>query len=216
MRGVGQDCECRADRADCATVDVGNAVPYRIIIGEVPCFEVVQTVHKNVSAGRVSGDVAIVEIVDDRRYPDGRVDPLETPPSGFRLGGRAFDILFVEQYLPLKIRDLDDITVDDHQMPDASTSEEFGGNAAERPASEYECGRPAQLSLPFLAETGEQCLAMVAGQFVSHDRDHPPIVVRPGESVQNPSANRASAAALLPWTVTSLSRSVGWQYGTAG
>ena len=165
---MGQDRKCRSHRADRASVDVGNAVPYREIIGEVARFEVVQAVHKDVSTGRVLSDVAMVEIVDDRRDAHGGVDLRESAPSGLRLGNGVLDILLVEQHLSLEIRDLDKIAVDDHQVPDTRTSEQFGGHAAECPAPEYECGRPVQPSLTLFPKTRKQRLAVVAGQVVTH------------------------------------------------
>ena len=67
-----------------------------------------------------------------------------------------------------------EIAVDDHQVPDTGTSEKFGGHAAERPAPEYECGRPVQPLLTLLAETWQQRLAVVAGQVVTHVRAKQP------------------------------------------
>ena len=164
----GRDRECRADRSHCTAIDIGNAAIYSVVVGEVARFEVVQTVHENVDAGRVAGDVAVVEVVDDGRHVDGRVDPGETLPGSFRLGDGVFDILFVEQDLPLEIGHLDNVPVDNDQIANAGASEEFGGHAAERAAPQYECRRFTQPSLPFLTETRKQRLAMVTGQVVTH------------------------------------------------
>ena len=168
--GVGQDGECRADRAHGSAVYVRNAVFNREIVGQVPRLEVIQAVDENVNAGCVSSDVAVVEIVDDRRHSHLGIDARDPAPGGFGLRHRVGDILLVEQYLPLQVRELNNIAIRDHQVADAGARKKLGSHTAERAAPKYQRCRTAQSLLPHFPETGKQRLAVVAGEVVIHIR----------------------------------------------
>ena len=88
--------------------------------------------------------------------------------SGLRLGDGVCDVLFIEQHLSLQIGDLDEVAVDDCQVTDAGSGEEFRGHAAKRATPKDERGRIAQTPLPILAEAGKQRLAVVTGKVVTH------------------------------------------------
>ncbi len=59
---------------------------------------------------------------------------------------------------------LDEVTIDDAQVPDARAGQHVGRRRTERPAAEQQRGGAEQPLLPLLPEAGQQHLAVVAGQ----------------------------------------------------
>ena len=91
-----QHRECHADRTDGAAVYVRHASAHCQIVGQVAGLEIVEAIDHQVHAVRVAGDVGVVDIVDDRRNTNVRIDLANTPFRRFRLWHSLGDIALVE------------------------------------------------------------------------------------------------------------------------
>ena len=127
--GMGQDGERRADRADRAPVDVRNSVLDSEIVHQITRLEVVETIDEDVDTLRMQRNVAVAQIIDHRCDADVGIDQGDSAPGGFGLGDGVGNVLFVEQYLPLKVCDLDEIPIHDHQVPDSGAGEQGRAHA---------------------------------------------------------------------------------------
>ena len=167
-RGVRQNRERRADGADRAAVDVRSAVLHGAVVQEVTRLEVVDAVEQDVRAGREPLGVARIEVVDDRRDLDARIDPRELAFGGFGFRHGVADVLLVVEHLTLKIRELDEVAIDEEQAPDAGPRERVGDRRAERAAADDRRGRVGEPALPRLAEAGEQHLPVITLEIRAH------------------------------------------------
>ena len=150
--------EGHAAGTDGAAVNPGNTVAHRAVVGQVAGLEVVQAVDDYVRAGREPLDVGMVDVVDYGGDGDLGVDFAQPAPRRFGLGQSLRGIPFVEQDLPLQIRDFNEVTVDDDQAPDAGAGQCIGD------AAEQDCGGFKQRPLGRFAETGQEHLPVVASQ----------------------------------------------------
>ena len=97
-----------------------------------------------------------------------RVHAGELGFRGLRLGHRLLHVRLIEQHLPLEIGDLDEITIDEHEVPHARARERVCDHGAESAAAEHDRRRLAKLPLASLAEAGEQHLSVVSGKVFGH------------------------------------------------
>ena len=135
------------------------------IVSEVARFKIVETVDEDIDSLCVSRDVAVVEVVDYRRYAYAGVDTCDSAPGSFGLGDEIRNVLLVEQHLPLKVCKFDEIAVHDHEVADAGTGKQVRSHAAQRTAPEYERRGSEEPALPLLPESGQERLTVVAREF---------------------------------------------------
>ena len=104
------------------------------------------------------------EVLDDRLVLDLGVDPPELLDGRCRLRGALLGILLVEQDLPLKVREFDEVPIDDPHEPDPSPHHRLGEHSAGRPAAADQHAGPTERGLPLRPDPGEQGLLGVAGR----------------------------------------------------
>ena len=103
-----------------------------------------------------------MQIADNGANFDGRVDLPQSSFRSDRLGQIRACILFIKQHLPLQIAQLDNIAIDDRQMPDTCPRQLLGSGSAQGPASNHDNPRARQLLLPNLPNPRKQRLARIA------------------------------------------------------
>lgn len=81
--------------------------------------------------------------------------------SGDRFGEGFASIGFIEKRLALKIRELDEVAVNDSEAADSGANEEIGRNGAERSAADKNSARLEEALLAFFTDAGKKNLARV-------------------------------------------------------
>ncbi len=139
----------------------GDPVPHRCVVDEVPGREVVRAVQDHVPAvGEDPLDVLRVEPLLERHDRDVRVERLDRPLR--RVDLRLAEALGRVDDLPLEVRVVDDVGVDDPERPDARRCEVERRGRAEAAGADEEDARLEQPLLAFLADLGDQQVARVA------------------------------------------------------
>jgi len=108
-------------------------------------------------------DVRRVKVNYARINFDLRVDPTQTICRRDRFRHSIGGILLIEQHLPLKIRQLDDVAIDNPEKSNARPHQLLGDHAAQRTASDEQDPRARQPRLAGVADGGKQGLTVVAG-----------------------------------------------------
>jgi len=81
--------------------------------------------------------------------------------SGDRFGKGFARIGFLEKRLALKIRELDEIAINDSEATDSGAHEEIGRDGAERSAADKNSARLEEALLAFFADAGKKNLARI-------------------------------------------------------
>ena len=95
-------------------------------------FEIIERVKDEIHVTEIVLDVRGIHIFDFRFDFNGRIDPAQFRFGGDGLGEILLNIFLVEQRLPLKIRQLDKVAIDDSKKANAGAHQLVGGNGAER------------------------------------------------------------------------------------
>jgi hypothetical protein len=135
-------------------------VLYRYVVEEVSRLHIIGAVDDQIAIEE-RFDISRVNIADERLDANVGVDSMQPSGGGDRLGRLLGHVRLVEQHLPLKIRQLDDVTVGNAQRPDAGSHQLLGNRAPERPAPHQQHARAGKLSLPVRADPRQQDLTMV-------------------------------------------------------
>lgn len=81
--------------------------------------------------------------------------------SGDRFGKGFARVGFLEKRLALKIRELDEVAINDSEAADSGANEEIGRDGAERSAADKNSTRLEEALLAFFADAGKKNLARV-------------------------------------------------------
>lgn len=81
--------------------------------------------------------------------------------SGDRFGKGFARVGFLEKRLALKIRELDEVAINDSEAADSGANEEIGRDSAERSAADENSARQEEALLAFFADAGKKNLARV-------------------------------------------------------
>ena len=111
-------------------------------------------------------DVRVVHVVHDGRNLYLRVDLCNLPLGRLGLGDRVLHVILVEEHLPLEVGHLDEVAVDDDDVPHARAGEHVGDDGAERAAADDQGGGVEQLLLRVFTEAGQEGLTVIAGKIV--------------------------------------------------
>ena len=95
------------------------------------------------------------------------VDFAQAPGGGDGFGEIFGGVTLVEENLPLKVAQFDQIAIDQAEKSDAGSNEHFGGGRAESTAADDQDAGTAQAHLAIAADLGEDFLAIVAGHVKS-------------------------------------------------
>ena len=162
-RGVaGNEERGEAGRPDAGAVDPGGALLDAGVVQKETRLEAVEPVDDEVDSVEQLADVARAHVDDDGLHGDVRVDAGEASRRRDGLREALADVRLLEERLPLEVRELDDVAVDDPQESDARPGEEarrLGPQAAA--AGDEDPGRPDP-GLAGLADGAEEDLAGVA------------------------------------------------------
>ena len=104
----------------------------------------------------------MVEVGDDRLDLDRAVDQPQLPRGGLGLGQVVADVLLVEEDLPLEVVGLDEVAVDDPEVPDARADQVIGQHGPECTAAAERDPAFQQGALAGFAQGGKADLARVA------------------------------------------------------
>ena len=149
-------------RADHPAEDPGLVQLHRRVVDQVAGLEVVGPVEDQVGVGDEVEDVGVVDVGDDRLDRHRRVDLPELPRGGLGLGQVGGDVVLVEEDLPLEVVGLDEVAVDDPDVPDPGPDQVVGQHGPQGPAPADRHPRGHQLALAGLAQGGEPDLPAVA------------------------------------------------------
>ncbi len=167
-RGMRQDRIGHAHRTDRTAIDKRYAVLHGAIIGQVAGLEVVEPIDHDVRAIGIAFDIPVVDVIDDRRDVYLRIDPGDLAFRRLRFGDCIGNIPFVEQHLPLQVGELDEVAINDDQVPNPGPGQQVCSHGTERPAAKNERGGAEQFVLPLYSETGQKHLAVITVQVVRH------------------------------------------------
>jgi hypothetical protein len=103
----------------------------------------------------------VIEIRHDRLDLDLAIDEPELSRRSLGLGKIVLDILFVEEDLALQVVGLDEIPIDDPQVPDAGANEMVRQNGPQRSASTERDPAFHEGSLTRFTQCGEANLTRV-------------------------------------------------------
>lgn len=81
--------------------------------------------------------------------------------GGDRFRERFARVGFLEKRLALKIRELDEIAINDSEAADSGAHEEIGRDGAERSAADKNSARLKEALLAFFADAGKKNLARI-------------------------------------------------------
>ena len=81
--------------------------------------------------------------------------------SGDRFGERFARVGFLEKRLTLKIRELDEVAINDSEAAESGANEEIGRDGAERSAADENSARLEKALLAFFADAGKKNLARI-------------------------------------------------------
>jgi hypothetical protein len=143
-------------------VHVRDAEQHAGVVDEIAGREVVGAVDDHVVAAedveRVGGGEARLV----RRDVDVRVDRGEPVARG--VGLRAPDVVRLVEELPVQVRRVDAVVVDDADVPDAGGGEVHGHRGAEPARADDEHARSGEPALAALADPGEDEVTAIAGE----------------------------------------------------
>jgi hypothetical protein len=143
----------------------------------VPGGEVVAAVDHYVGARDERLERAQIHALRHRRHADLRVDGGDALAGGLDLG--ASDRGGVEQHLPLQVREIDVVGVDQGQVSDAGGGEELRDRIAQPADAHHERVRRAEALLGVHAELLEEDVAAVAQELTvvhgGHRRQKRPV-----------------------------------------
>ncbi len=148
-------------------VNPGDSELHRRVVHQVPGLEVVGAVENYAEAADEFFDVAAVSVGDDAFDFDIGIDALELPFGGHGLGKIFRRVRLIEEHLPLEVRRLDVVPVDNPQSADARARQGIGLGGPERAASDDHNLRAQELSLPLGSDGLKEDLAGVF--FEVHD-----------------------------------------------
>lgn len=104
----------------------------------------------------------MIDVGDVRFDLDLRVDLPEMVCRGDRFRQPVLGVVLSEHRLPLQIRRLDEIAIDNTQTPDARAAQALRLGGPERAAADNKGARGLQPALPFFANSVEKNLSAVA------------------------------------------------------
>ncbi len=143
----------------------------RHIIDQIPRLGIVSAVQNqihrliSIQPGKLL-QVSSVHIHDACFHGDRRIDLLQSPRRGHRLGRALPGIGLVKQHLPLQIGQRDNIAIGNLQKSDAGARQQFRNRASQRPATHQQNARLSKAGLPLGPDLRQQCLAVIShGQF---------------------------------------------------
>ena len=161
---AGQDGHRLPFGPHAAAVDPRQPELHRRVVDQEPRLEIVGPVEDHVDAIAKPFDVRRIDVGHHRLDGHGGIDPSQFFGRGHGLRQAGLGVGLVEQRLPLKITQLDEVAVDDSQRSHAGPDQDIGDCAAQRPAAAQQRPRPGQPPLSFLAQRRETHLAGVAGK----------------------------------------------------
>ncbi len=151
------------NRASTAREDPGNVLFERNVVDQIANLEIVRAVENQRDAICEFSDVGIVHIGDDRFDRHFGVDSSKSSSGGNNFGQVIGHILFIEQNLTLQITEFDEVSIDNTNMPHASSDHRVGQNAAQCSAAHQQDSTVGEFLLSLFADSGEQHLLVVSG-----------------------------------------------------
>ena len=165
--GGGEDRGLPVEPED-ARVDVGAAGQDAGVVHQVTGDEVVGAIHHQVMIPHEAEGVAGIEALAADR--DGELWVQVEQPIAGRLGLRAPDVLRAVEHLPLEIRHVDPVRVDDREMADPRRSEVERRRGAEAARSHEQDSRALDPSLALQPHLGKHEVAAVPAELVGGER----------------------------------------------
>src|SRR6266581_2780237 len=132
----------------------------RRLVEQEPSLEIVRSVDDDVGVAQEVPDRRRVDILRERLDLDLRVHGTEALRGGVRL--RPVHIRFGVQRLPLEIRELDDVSIDQPEMPDPRPGKQVGGDASQGAQTDHDGSCPGELSLALCTNLGKDFLTTIS------------------------------------------------------
>src|SRR6267154_2375575 len=148
--------------ADRGCVNPGSASLNSKIIEQKARFEIVSAVQQQLESLQQFLYVSRNQISD---YPFNfylRIQQLQLAFRGHGLCQGFTGIVFIKKSLPLQVRRLDKISVNDPQPSDSSTGKQLRGRSSDCAATHNDGTRAQKFSLPLFTHVGEENLARVS------------------------------------------------------
>jgi hypothetical protein len=125
-------------------------------------FKVIRAVDPQISLIEQADNICRNDIDNVRFDHDVGIKPVKMASSRFGLSPPTYCILFVVQHLPLEIRPLDDISIEQQQPTNSCSGKQFGGNRTQGTTTHdsHRCGIDARLAIG--SEDGQSLLAIVS------------------------------------------------------
>src|SRR3989441_11813931 len=132
----------------------------RRLVEQEPSLEIVRSVDDDVGVAQEVPDRRRVDILRERLDLDLRVHGTEALRGGVRL--RPVHIRFRVQRLPLEIRELDDVSIDEPEVPDTRPGKQVRGNAPQGAQPDHDGSCPGELSLALYTNFGKDFLSTIS------------------------------------------------------
>ena len=140
------------------------------VVDEVASLEVVGGVEHQVRPFHDFADVPGVEIERQRFEFHLRIDRREPSPGALRLGPPFPGVLLIVERLPLQVRSLDRVAVDEPHGPDSRSHQHVERGGTQGSGPHHQDPTAGQTFLPLRANAGEERLAGVA--IIGHGAGH--------------------------------------------
>ncbi len=159
--GAGTNGHGQPVTGDGGGVDPRESGVHREVVDQEARLEIVGAIEEQMDSREEGFGVARAEIGDDAFDGNGGIDRPQFAFGGDGLGKGTESVGFVEERLPLQVRRLHEIPIDDSEIADAGTNEKICGGSADGAAANNGCARGKQPLLAFRADAGEEHLARV-------------------------------------------------------
>src|SRR3989449_1255081 len=133
---------------------------HRRLVKQEPSLEIVRSVDDDVGVAQEAPDRRRVDILRKRFELDLRVHGTEALRGGVRL--RPVHIRFGVERLPLEIRELDDVAIDEPEVPNPRPGKQVGGDASQGPQTDHDGSCPGELSLALYTNLRKDFLSTIS------------------------------------------------------
>src|SRR3989475_10876816 len=132
----------------------------RRLVEQESSLEIVRSVDDDVHVVQDVPDRRRVDVLRERLDLDLRVHGPEALRGGIRL--RPVHVRFGVERLPLEIRELDDVSIDQPEVPDPRPGQQVGGDAPQGAQPNHDGSCPGELSLALDTNLGKDLLSTIS------------------------------------------------------